>query len=159
VVPASSASHTRTTLDLGSLQRLGTRMSASLRLSGQLASKDIDESGFFGIGGPTSIRAFPIGEVSGPTGWYGQAELRYGFEELGLTPYVFFDAGKINNTKESNRLRDRVLSGPGLGLKINRFGLDVDMVAAWEGKGGPSVEDQQNDSNSPRFWISVSKRF
>lgn len=156
-VPAREVTHTRTTLDIGRLQRMGNRVSAALRAATQFAPNDIDESGYFGIGGPTSIRAFPIGEVSGPTGWFSQLELRYAFSEYGATPYVFYDTGTVDKTKESGGRRDRTLSGYGIGLKYNRFGVDFDMLAAWDAEGGPSVEDDRN--RTPRVWVSISKSF
>lgn len=155
---ARDVKHTRTTFDIGRLQRLGSRASAAIRFSRQFAPDDIDESGYFGIGGPTSIRAFPIGEVSGPTGWFGQLELRYSFSHHGATPYVFYDKGTVNKTKASGALMaDRTLSGYGIGLKYNRFGLDFDLFAAWDSEGGPSAEDDRD--RSPRVWVSISKSF
>ncbi len=122
-----------------------------------MASDSIDESGFFGIGGPGSIRAFPTGEVSGPEGWFAQLELRYTFHDYGATPYVFYDTGSIKKTKESDGTSSRSISGYGLGLKYNRFGIDFDAVAAWQGSGGPAVGDP--DDREPRLWISVTKTF
>lgn len=49
----------------------------------------------FQIGGPTTVRGYPIGSAFGNSGFYGQAELHYALPEpLKLESFVFLDHGQ-----------------------------------------------------------------
>ncbi len=54
----------------------------------------------FQIGGPTSVRGFPIGVASGDSGYYGQGELHYAFGQgwTNIDAFVFLDHGAVYTT-------------------------------------------------------------
>ena len=52
-------------------------MNLHINLHSQLASKDLDGSEQFSLGGADGIRAYPQGEASGSSGYQATAELRY----------------------------------------------------------------------------------
>ncbi|MBV9191772.1 MAG: ShlB/FhaC/HecB family hemolysin secretion/activation protein, partial [Betaproteobacteria bacterium] len=58
------------------LQRLGESFSLYAGLSGQFASKNLDSSEKFALGGPTGVRAYPTGEAVGDEGLLANLELR-----------------------------------------------------------------------------------
>ncbi len=47
------------------------------RFAAQLASKNLDSSESFILGGANGVRAYPLGEGSGDEGWLAQIETRY----------------------------------------------------------------------------------
>ena len=65
---------------LGRLQRLAPKWSVAAGLSGQFASRNLDSSEKFYLGGPSSVRAYQIGEAAGDEGMLGNLELRYDLE-------------------------------------------------------------------------------
>ena len=66
-------------LALSRLQHLGGKLSTFISLSGQLASKNLDSSQKFYLGGPFSIPGYPTGQVSGDDGALLHLDLRRDF--------------------------------------------------------------------------------
>ncbi|MCS6317757.1 MAG: ShlB/FhaC/HecB family hemolysin secretion/activation protein, partial [Nitrospira sp.] len=64
---------------------------------GQKAFSTMDSAERFYLGGPQNLRAFPVNETSGSTGWLATAEVRgqlpWGFDLTG-----FFDTGYVENS-------------------------------------------------------------
>lgn len=61
------------------LQHLGGKWSTFISLSGQLASKNLDSSQKFYLGGPFSVPGYPTGQVSGDDGALLHLDLRRDF--------------------------------------------------------------------------------
>ncbi|KEY57731.1 heme/hemopexin transporter protein HuxB [Serratia sp. DD3] len=59
------------------LQMLSENWSFYSQFSGQLASKNLDSSEQFSLGGVNGVRAYASGEASGDQGWMTNLELRY----------------------------------------------------------------------------------
>ena len=134
-----------------------SRLSLYGRLSGQLASKNLDSSEEFGLGGPYGVRAYPVGEGFGDEGWLAQVEARYRMGSL--APYLFYDAGRVKinvNTWTTGR-NHRSIAGAGVGLRYNKQALSVDVSVAWRTHGGRPVSDTKN--RNPRGWVTVGWRF
>jgi hemolysin activation/secretion protein len=78
---AQTAGHfNKFNLDVARIQALpwgGGDFTLFGKLSAQHASKNLDSSEDFGLGGATGVRAYPSGEAFGDTGWLTQIELRY----------------------------------------------------------------------------------
>ncbi len=64
---------------LSRLQHLGGKLSTFISLSGQLASKNLDSSQKFYLGGPFSVPGYPTGQVSGDDGALLHLDLRRDF--------------------------------------------------------------------------------
>jgi hemolysin activation/secretion protein len=147
------------TLDVSRLQLLPGRISLFGHLSSQWASKNLDSSEGFILGGGNGVRAYPSGEGSGDEGWLTQLELRMNLGQW--TPIVFYDAGgvKTNASPAPNATNNsRNLSGGGLGVRFNRAGLSAELVLAWRDQGGAPTSDTSSDP-SPRVWFTTSYRF
>lgn len=61
------------------LQHLGGKLSTFISFSGQLASKNLDSSQKFYMGGPFSVPGYPTGQVSGDDGALLHLDLRHDF--------------------------------------------------------------------------------
>lgn len=148
--------------DLGYLRPLGdSGVSLFAKLAAQRGDSNLDSSEKFGIGGPTGVRAYPIGEGNGDEGHLLQIEVR---TQLGRSaPFLFFDTGqaKFNARPErliiAPRVNDRSIAGYGAGVRLSTESWNLDAVAAWRSRGGAPQAEQ--DNSSVRFWLSVSHQF
>ena len=145
------------------LQQLSNAFSVYLSLNGQFASKNLDSSERFSLGGPFGVRAFPLGEAGGDQAHLGTVELRATLgRALGAEAQVsaFADAGwaKLNEKPlagdDPNR---RTISGYGVGFSLVRpGGYWVRSSVAWRGSGGEPVTDVDRQ---PRVWVQAGVQF
>jgi hemolysin activation/secretion protein len=164
--------YVKTTYSLARLQRLGEATSFYAELSGQLASKNLDSSEKFVLGGAQGVRAYPLGEAAGDEGMLLNLELRYDVNQT-LQLAAFIDHGKIrlhreewigwqgNNTRIGNRYE---LSGYGLGLRWSIPGdLLVRASVAQRMGENPGRDINDNDSDNDyyhtRLWLQGVKYF
>lgn len=156
----------------GNLQRLQRivpevlpRTSLLVFGDGQVATKNLDSSESYYIGGPNSVRAYPPQEISGDDGFSASAELRQGLFD-GVSVKLFYDYGWVyqRSTKvESSNTYD-----------LQGWGAGADLVLPWDVRvsgtaahpiGDNPVADPATGNNSDgsddgwRFWIAVRKVF
>ena len=127
------------------------------RISMQSASKNLDSSEDFGLGGYYGVRAYPSGEGFGDQGWLVQLEARY---QMGrLAPYGFYDAGhsKTNKTPFSARGNERDLAGYGVGLRFADQAWSLEAAVAWRSRGGAPTSDTAD--RNPRLWVKAGWKF
>lgn len=154
------------------LQRLGEATSLYAGLGGQLASKNLDSSEKFILGGPLGVRAYPVGEASGDEGLLLNLELRYDIDPA-LQLAAFVDHGEVRlhktawagwqgaNTRIGNRYG---LSGYGIGLNWNQPGNFLVRAAVAHRIGdNPGRDANGNDSdntkNRTQWWLQAVKYF
>ncbi|MCZ8257258.1 MAG: BamA/TamA family outer membrane protein, partial [Polaromonas sp.] len=90
----SSGSYTRMTYGANRLQRFTDSTFLAASVSGQTASKNLDSSEKFSLGGINAVRAYPQGEASGDEGYRATLELRHNVMP-NVQATVFYDWGKI----------------------------------------------------------------
>lgn len=154
----SSGSYTKANLDIARIQSMAGNLSLYLRYSGQWASKNLDASEKFNVGGFYGVRAYPLGEASGDRGWLTQLELRYAIGKM--TPFAFYDSGRSKANAQpwdANSNADRSISGGGLGLRAAYRGWSLESVLAWRTHGGAPISDTGN--HTPRFLLMLGRRF
>lgn len=110
----------------------------ALSLSAQLASKNLDNSEKLQLGGPSGIRAYPMGEGLGDDGWLANAEVRTSLGKFAggdVTLFGFVDAGGIKQYKHTwngalpaGKPNQYTLAGAGVGMKLS-----------YDDKGGVSI--------------------
>lgn len=127
------------------------------RLSAQWAGKNLDSSEDFGLGGANGVRAYPVGEGFGDTGWLLQIEARYQMGDV--APYAFYDRGhtKTNHAPWAAGINKRELSGFGVGVRHASGPWSVDASLAWRDRRGPPTSD--TDDRKPRLWVTAGWRF
>lgn len=138
-------------------QRVNERVKAVGRLAVQHATERIDSSHAISLGGVNGVRAYPVGEFSGYRGSSVQLELSYSLPQYSSVPYVFFDAAEAKRLTTQNLHETRSLSGYGVGVRVTRMGLNMDIAAAWNSGGGNSVSEP--GMRSPRLWFSLTNRY
>ena len=154
---------TKREVDFSRLQALPGAMSLYLRGYQQAVhKKNLDASEGVSFGGPTGVRAYPVGEASGDKGWLVQMELRYTAQQY--SAYVFADHArvKVNAVAYDSSANLREIAGAGLGARMSRKltdgqTLSADLSVAWSTGGGAAQSDSA--PRTPRIWLSTVMRF
>jgi len=170
--PRISGGFVRGTYSLARLQRLTGQLSLFGSARGQLAADNLDSSQKFILGGPTGVRAYPVGESSGDEGHAITVETRYdlafmpswattqlvGFVDTGWVKlHNSAWPGSITNISNSN---DYQLSGGGVGLNVGQAGL-YSVRATYARTIGDndgstiSGKDADNRSQDDRVWLQA----
>lgn len=153
-------------LEFQRVQFLGSPSSLHFSLQAQLASKNLASAEKMALGGPTGVRAYPVGEGIGDSGLLLNLECRYQLpvplagEPVSLA--AFYDYGTVRFNQEGAALAgvaNRVsLGAVGIGMvagRVNHFLLTA--YLAW---GTSSTSPSTGDPDrSPRVWLSAQKWF
>lgn len=151
----SNGSFTKFTYALQRQQRVSDKYTLLLALSGQQASKNLNSSEKFSLGGASGVRAYPQGEGSGDQGMLANLEVRRSLTEQ-LQAAIFYDAGTvdINRNQYAAGSNTRTIAGAGLGLTGQISKLQFKTSVAWRTSGGDPVSDTAN--RNPRWWFQLS---
>jgi len=143
-------------LDLFRLQSLPANFTLLTHLSAQWSRKNLDSSEKFGMGGPSGVRAYPVGETFGDEGALLQIEARYTMNSY--MPYVFYDTGvlQINHSPWASGNNKRNIAGVGLGLRADFDDFSLNASAAWATLGTFS---DINQADNPKLWMEVKYKF
>lgn len=173
-LPADIApSYTLVRFGASRLQNLSSnRLLMYTTLKGQVATKNLDSSAQFQLGGPDRVRAFAPGEGTGDTGLVLSLELRFlppdewfGRVSRELVFSAFYDAGRVRfrDTPLPTAPGDEpvantaTLSGWGVGAVWDRpRDFAVRAYLAWPGS-GVAVNDPV--VRKPRIYLTASKTF
>jgi hemolysin activation/secretion protein len=149
-------SFTKLNLSVLRLQALGARLQLYTQFSAQLASRNLDSSEQFSLGGPYGVRAFALGAGYGDQGWQGTAELRY-LVMPGLQLSTFADTGRVQITKQplSQGINTYQLSSIGVGA--NWYGDKRQLSISASRVFG--AEQRNVVSRSPDVWFQASQYF
>lgn len=163
-------------VQLSRFQNLGLSedWTAFLALSGQLASRNLDSSEKFILGGPTGVRAYAVGEAAGDAGWLGTLELRRKLTLPGVTraqALLFVDTGAVrlhrspwtgSLTNAENR-NDYPLAGWGLGLNLawDKWFVQSAVALPLGHNPGRNVDGTEADGKDSqiRAWLQATRRF
>ncbi|KWK85126.1 hypothetical protein WM18_03595 [Burkholderia ubonensis] len=139
------------------LQALTARLQLYVQLSAQLASRNLDSSEKFSLGGPYGVRAYALGAGSGDQGWQASAELRY-LAAPGWQVSTFVDTGRVQLNKQPwNRERNTLqLSSAGVG--VGWYGASRQVNVAVSQPFGRS-DDVAAITRSPGVWLQATQYF
>jgi hemolysin activation/secretion protein len=134
----TNGSYSKVTFGLSRLQRISNSTLVSMSFNGQQASKNLDSSEKFSLGGPTGVRAHPSGEASGDEGFKGTVELRHSWN-ANWQSTLFYDFGsisKINKNPFGTGSNSKNLAGVGVGLNATFGKAQIKAALAWRTDGG-----------------------
>jgi hemolysin activation/secretion protein len=161
----TNGSYNKLWFNLARLQRINDRLSINASISGQLASKNLDPSEKFVLGGMDGVRSYPQGEAFGDEGYLASVEARYLLAgasqrvvgDLHLLGFV--DAGhiRINAKPWDASPNERDLLGAGVGLGWSDPGNFA--VRAYYAFRLGNEEAMSTGDSSGRFWIQAIKYF
>jgi hemolysin activation/secretion protein len=126
-------------------------------------SKRLDSSENMGLGGPSGVRAYPVGEASGPQGAVSNLELRWAVSsEWLITP--FYDHGRVQK-RNDDALRDYSLKGAGVSVTwTGPDGWAAKATYARRMGSNPNADattgkDQDGSLRKDRMWVSLNRSF
>lgn len=161
----AAGGYTKYSGSVSRLQRITDNNNLWFSWQGQLASKNLDSSEVFSLGGPQGVRAYPNYEAQGDQGWLGTLENRYSISER-WQANAFFDAGRImvNRFTWTNSYSPNMynLYGAGLALNYTLPGqLTGKMMVAHRIGSNPGANPTNGSDNDGthlpwRFWLSLS---
>lgn len=138
-------------------QRIAPRWSVYAKVSGQMASKNLDSSERISLGGINGVRAYPDGEITGDEGWQSSMEARYNFLATGQLA-AFFDYGRIHLHRfpwrgSLNGIQNRYgVAGAGMSVRYQYPITKTDVSLIWARPIGAHPIGMKPDSD--RFWLS-----
>ena len=138
------------------LQALTADTSAFVAVSGQRASKNLDSSEKFVLGGLYGVRAYPQGEGAGDDGWLASVELRHTLAGVAQAS-VFYDAGhtRYEHVRYATGSSGESLRGYGVGLAGAWRDFNAHAVVAWR----DTQKAVTAPDRHPRFWLSAGWSF
>ncbi len=143
-------------------QQLTPRWSVYARVTGQLADQNLDSSEKFYLGGPSAVRAYPVGEAAGDRGYLASAEVRRLVDVpiAGLVQAaLFYDHGRVRTNARAwtaDREHDRSLDGYGASLSwSHQAGWHLSSAIAFRG----SEHARSGPDRNYQLWISGGRRF
>lgn len=158
----TQGSYTRTSWSLNRLQRITNATLVYGAVNGQQASKNLDSSEKFSLGGPTGVRAYPLAEAGGDEGYKATLELRHSFTPS-LQGTLFYDWGEVTINKQPFGMltnpNQRSLSGAGIGVNTSMAALQLRASLAWRTSGGQPTSIPASTVKSPTLWIQAALTF
>jgi len=163
-VYGTSGQFTKTTFSLARYQNLGGNWSSKLSVDGQWASKNLDTSEKYFIGGPYSLAGYPTGEFAGDNAAVFYADLRYDFYDMpwggNLQLSAFYSYGwlqifKNKMTKEKleayygESLIDNELNLQSVGIGVSQTWSEQAVVRLSIGKQIGSDKHMKRPYNDP----------
>ncbi|MDO8261660.1 MAG: ShlB/FhaC/HecB family hemolysin secretion/activation protein, partial [Gallionella sp.] len=157
----SGGHYTKLTFNANRLQRVTDSLSLYAGLSGQLASKNLDNSEKMQLGGMYAVRAYPEGEAYADQGYLLTLEARQNLPKFsadmpGQLQFVgFIDTGRVNIDKTPWSAGDntRALSGAGFGINWSDYN-NFEVKLAYAQKLG-SEDVTSAPESSGRFWVRL----
>jgi hemolysin activation/secretion protein len=153
-------------------QQLDTGTSLYVALSGQWASKNLDSSEKFYLGGSAGVRAYPSSEAGGSFGQMLNVELRWllpdGFNLVGFYDYGVVTQNAMNDFTGASAINTYGLQGVGMSLAW-RPGAGLNLQATYARRLGDNPNpittelnqgaDQDGTFKRDRLWITASLAF
>ena len=115
----SEGRYTKGSLDVSYLQGFDKYWDVLFRFQGQKASRNLDSSEQFYLGGPNAVRAYPQSEGPGDEGYTATAELRYHTKCPGLILSTYLDTGYVNVRRDGTQ-GETNLNGWGIGISYSK---------------------------------------
>lgn len=157
------------------VQVLPDQWSLLLQGSGQWASRNLDASERFYLGGINGVRAYPTSEGSGSSGQLLSLALRRNLQWLGSQWQLsaFYDWGQVQQFVDNQRPgggalsgRNRItLAGHGLSLEWRGENNGLSARLTWAARDGhnplatPNGKDTDGSHVRNRFWLSTTLSF
>ena len=157
----SNGSYTRVSYSLGRLQNLTDAMQLSISVTGQQASKNLDSSEKFSLGGVNGVRAYPQSEATGDEGYKATVELRRALA-TNIQGTVFYDFGSVKINKNPfgpAATNNRNLAGVGFGLNANLSAVQLRGSLAWRTTGGQPTSIPESAAKRPMLWMQAALAF
>jgi hemolysin activation/secretion protein len=164
----TAGSYNKVQLSIARLQTVTDHFSVYASVSDQVASKNLDSSEKFYLGGASGVRAYPANEGGGSEGWLFNLEGRVRLSpKFNLTG--FYDHGSVKVNKDNDIIgaadpNSYALKGVGLSLAWRaNIGLSLKATVAHRISSNSNATIAGNDQDGSliknRFWIQAALPF
>ncbi|MEO7129122.1 MAG: ShlB/FhaC/HecB family hemolysin secretion/activation protein [Rhodoferax sp.] len=164
ITARTQGSYNKYTFSLSRLQKLGDQDALYAGFTQQWASKNLDTSEQFFLGGPNTVRGYDVGVLAGSQGNLFSLEYRHDFTIPGVTgrwqTKLFGDTGSVTVYKDAfaHGINSGRLSSAGFGL--NWTGPHQWSASASVAKPvGDTPDILPNANTKIRLWLQVMKGF
>lgn len=164
ITSRTQGSYNKYSFSLSRLQKLGDDDALYAGFSQQWASKNLDTSEQFFLGGPNNVRGYDVGVLAGSQGNLFSLEYRHDFTVPGVTgrwqASLFGDTGRLTVYKDAfmRGVNSARLSSAGLGLHWS--GSHEWTASATVSKPIGNTPDLLPNANTKaRLWVQVMKGF
>lgn len=164
----SEGNYAKLRYGLSRQQNLSSEWSVFANWRGQIASKNLDSSERFYLGGPFGVRAYPNNEGGGSQGNLLSLELRYrpwqALQVAGFWDVGHVEVNKSNNFPGAAQPNSATLQGVGLSVSW-QAPYNVLINATWATRIGSNPfanqfgRDQDGSFSRNRFWLNASIAF
>lgn len=157
----TAGNYTRLSYGLARLQHLTDHNMLWLSVSGQQASKNLDSSEKFAIGGATGVRAYPQGEGIGDEGVLATIEWRHRFTG-NVQAALFYDIGSIaisHTPFGPSTPNNQTLAGAGVGLDAVFSNVQIKTSLAWRTSRAEPTSIPESAVHTPTLWVQASTGF
>jgi hemolysin activation/secretion protein len=161
----TAGSYLKWDYSISRLQQLNAANALYFGFSGQHANKNLDTSEQFYLGGPSTVRGYDVGVLSGAQGTLATVEYRHDFSFAALPgPWqasAFVDSGRVQAYKQP------FMPGQNSG-RLNSAGVGLHWTAPHDWVIGTSVAKPIGNKpvlagthagQAARFWLQVQKGF
>ena len=157
----SNGRYSRIGYSASRLQRLTDATALLVSVTGQQASKNLDSSEKFSLGGANAVRAYPQGEAVGDQGRRATLELQQALA-ANLQATLFYDVGQVTINKTPfgpAAANSRSLAGAGVGLNASYSSISLRSLLAWRTSGGLPTSTPTGSAKTPTLWLQASMAF
>lgn len=163
--PQTDGTYSLLGVHFGRRQRLSDLSALKLSFEGQQASKNLDSSETFVLGGPNRVRAYPVLEGVGDDGYFSTAEFTRKLNEK-LTASLFYDYGQV--TKKPTNISPKSTNAlQGLGASINYRGNNrifakltlAHRIGENPFRSAATGNDSDGSYQPWRLWAQIGKSF
>jgi hemolysin activation/secretion protein len=167
----TNGSFEKSTLDITRIQKVKGNLNLHLFGTTQFASKNLDSSEKLSLGGPSGIRAYPVGEATGDEGYRYSIDAKYNINAPkhfdSLTAIAFYDYGMVTQFTDLTNLsvsnNTYSLEGYGIGFEATKgenISIKASLAKAIGGNPG-AVSGKNTDglSDDEQLFISISAKF
>ena len=167
----TNGSFEKSTLDITRIQKVKGNLNLHLFGTTQFASKNLDSSEKLSLGGPSGIRAYPVGEATGDEGFRYSIDAKYNiiapkhFDSL--TAIAFYDYGMVTQFTDLTNLsvsnNTYSLEGYGIGFEATKgenISIKASLAKAIGGNPG-AVSGKNTDglADDEQLFISINAKF
>jgi hemolysin activation/secretion protein len=145
------------------LQRISSRNTLLIRAEGQATDDILTSLEQFVVGGPNSVRAYPIAEYLGDEGAFASLEWSVELSDNGnrsfsLSLFGDYAYAKLNDPFP-NELADTDLAGYGIGLSFSNISDSGNQFAFRLNVATPATSTDPSDGDDPQFYGQISYVF
>ena len=166
----ASGEFNKVNLQLQRLQRITQYTSVVLRVDGQFTSDPLVSLEQFSMGGPDSVRAYPVAEVLAEKGGIASLELVTGApgfanrpafgnstwgQVLQVSLFVDYASGQLNSPLVGSQVGSSHLAGAGVGLQFNLPGRVFSRLDVAK----PLTDREPSNGRDPQYYFRFGMNF